>query len=81
MYIDHFKSVNDTWGHPVGDIIIKIVSDAIREVLRVGDTAYRFGGEEMVVLLSNGPTEEDLLNIGNRMRETVTRKVEEDFDG
>ncbi len=49
--IDHFKAVNDRFGHPEGDRVLYHVSEMIRSALRVSDQAYRFGGEEFAVLL------------------------------
>src|SRR3989338_7900063 len=49
--IDHFKSVNDTYGHDVGDMVLHKVAEIIQTSLRTGDTAARWGGEEMVVSL------------------------------
>lgn len=49
--IDHFKSVNDRYGHPAGDAVLKGVATVIRQQLRPSDTLARFGGEEFVVLL------------------------------
>ena len=51
--IDHFKCVNDTYGHLVGDNIIKSVAASIDSCIRDSDMVFRYGGEEFVVLLSN----------------------------
>jgi diguanylate cyclase (GGDEF)-like protein len=51
--LDHFKDVNDTYGHPVGDEVLIRVADRIRQNLRVGDTACRKGGDEFIVLVPN----------------------------
>ena len=48
--LDHFKSVNDDYGHAVGDTVLVTVADALRKVVRVNDIAARTGGEEILVL-------------------------------
>ncbi|MHA6493008.1 sensor domain-containing diguanylate cyclase [Pseudomonas borbori] len=49
--IDHFKKVNDTFGHPAGDKVIQVVAEVVREQIRDTDYAGRYGGEEFVILL------------------------------
>ncbi|MBN2094382.1 MAG: GGDEF domain-containing protein [Candidatus Zambryskibacteria bacterium] len=49
--IDHFKEVNDNFGHNTGDMVLKEVSDTIKKRVRMGDTVARWGGEEIVVSL------------------------------
>ena len=49
--IDHFKTVNDTFGHPTGDRVLVDLAGLLKRNLRRDDTAYRYGGEEMAVLL------------------------------
>lgn len=51
--IDHFKRVNDTFGHTVGDCVIKATAERTASCIRSTDILFRFGGEEFVVLLSN----------------------------
>ena len=65
--IDHFKVVNDTYGHLVGDKALRAVTDALRSQLRGYDRAGRFGGEEFVVLLPQA-REQDALNVAERLR-------------
>lgn len=48
--IDHFKRVNDTYGHDVGDEVLKSTSASVRQLLREGDAAIRWGGEEIMVI-------------------------------
>jgi diguanylate cyclase (GGDEF)-like protein len=65
--IDHFKAVNDVYGHLVGDVALKAVATALRGHLRGYDLAGRFGGEEFVVLLPR-TTEPDAMAIAERLR-------------
>ena len=53
--IDHFKSVNDQYGHPVGDRVIKNISRLLRQRLRGADVIGRYGGEEFAVALPDTP--------------------------
>ena len=49
--IDHFKHVNDTYGHPAGDLVLRAFADRLRAELRAGDIAGRWGGEEFLVIM------------------------------
>jgi len=51
--IDHFKSINDTYGHDAGDIVLKHLSSVIKQTLRKSDIIARWGGEEFIVFLQN----------------------------
>ncbi len=59
--LDHFKRVNDTYGHPVGDLVLKRFADVLRRQLRSIDIAGRWGGEEFVVLLPETPIDQATL--------------------
>ncbi len=65
--IDHFKRVNDTYGHLVGDRVLRAVADAIKGQSRDYDKVGRFGGEEFVLLLAQAD-EEDACRIAERLR-------------
>lgn len=53
MDIDHFKNVNDTYGHEAGDIVLKALADTVTAQSRQGDFVCRFGGEEFVLVMPN----------------------------
>jgi diguanylate cyclase (GGDEF)-like protein/PAS domain S-box-containing protein len=53
MDIDHFKNVNDTYGHEAGDIVLKTLADTVTTQSRQGDFVCRFGGEELVLVMPN----------------------------
>ena len=56
--LDHFKAVNDNWGHPVGDLALRAVAKAVAEELRGGDVIGRLGGEEFVIALAGNRTDQ-----------------------
>ena len=68
--IDHFKSVNDTYGHLAGDRVLRAVSEALTSHLRDYDRAGRFGGEEFVLLLAQ-TGESDACRIAERLRTNI----------
>jgi diguanylate cyclase (GGDEF)-like protein len=68
--IDHFKAVNDTYGHLIGDKVLRAVTDGLRGQLRSYDLAGRFGGEEFVILLPQA-READALSVAERLRTHV----------
>ncbi len=68
--LDHFKNVNDTHGHLVGDRVLREVADALGVELRGHDLLGRFGGEEFVAFLE-GPTAEQAVEISERLRHCI----------
>jgi diguanylate cyclase (GGDEF)-like protein len=69
--LDHFKSINDTWGHPAGDDMLEYVSHALRGATRPSDIVGRFGGEEFVVLLPEADASE-AEQAGERIRRMIS---------
>ena len=68
--LDHFKAINDGFGHLVGDEVLKAVVEKIKECIRQTDICFRYGGEEFVVLLNNANIANARL-ISERIRMTV----------
>jgi diguanylate cyclase (GGDEF)-like protein len=71
--LDHFKRVNDKLGHAAGDAVLQDVAYTMRAVLRAGDSIYRIGGEEILVVLP-GASEEDAVAIAERLRQAVRKR-------
>ncbi len=67
MDIDHFKQVNDAYGHPAGDQVLMHTAGLIRSNIRHGDLPFRYGGEEFAVLLK-GDSIEEAVRIAERVR-------------
>ena len=74
MDIDHFKKVNDRFGHQVGDLTLKNVADICLSILRKADIMCRFGGEEFLILLPE-TTKEEAVNAAERMCRAVAESV------
>jgi two-component system, cell cycle response regulator len=68
--IDHFKRINDTWGHPFGDLALREVGQALQEALRQEDVLCRYGGEEFAVILRE-TTVASACEAGERLRERL----------
>jgi len=68
--LDHFKKVNDTYGHQQGDVVLKSTSWVIKEQLRQYDSASRFGGEEFILLLPETSLDE-AVNVAERLRQAI----------
>ena len=65
--LDHFKAVNDTYGHHVGDELLRLVTERIKSVLRNEDKIARLGGDEFAVILDHLPSPEFAANIAQRI--------------
>jgi diguanylate cyclase (GGDEF)-like protein len=68
--IDHFKPINDTYGHPEGDKVLARVSSILRQSVRATDVTGRLGGEEFALLLINTPQDKAL-----RLAESIRKKI------
>jgi diguanylate cyclase (GGDEF)-like protein len=68
--VDHFKRINDRYGHPTGDDVLCRVAQAVQAQLRAGDTIARYGGEEFVILLPQSG-EQHALQIAERIRHCI----------
>jgi diguanylate cyclase (GGDEF)-like protein len=70
MDIDHFKHFNDTYGHQVGDLVLKEVANVLKASVRSPDIVARYGGEEMIILLRGTPLKNALI-VGEKIRKNV----------
>ena len=70
--IDHFKSINDTFGHPVGDQVLRMLGSVLRDSLRSTDLVGRYGGEEFCALLPQTDREKGL-EVAERLRADISR--------
>lgn len=70
--VDHFKRINDTFGHQAGDEVLTSIAKVLKECVRPGDFVGRLGGDEFVVIL-DGLTNETANSVGTRIRGTIER--------
>ncbi len=68
--LDHFKLINDTYGHQSGDVVLSEVAEIICSTVRQGDTVARVGGEEFAVIMP-GTTTDNALAVSERIREAI----------
>ena len=78
--IDHFKHVNDTYGHPTGDRVLKSLSGLLRQRLRISDSISRYGGEEFVAILPN-TNAKNAKNIMDAIREDFSAIKQQSEEG
>ncbi len=67
---DHFKAINDTYGHQTGDELIRIVAGLLKNTLRKGDKLYRLGGDEFVAIILNSPPD-SIFRIAQRCMQMI----------
>ncbi|MEW6170475.1 MAG: CHASE2 domain-containing protein [Candidatus Omnitrophota bacterium] len=70
--IDHFKNINDTYGHQAGDYILKEIANIFKSNCRITDIVARYGGEEIIILLREA-NKKDALNIAEKLRMLVEK--------
>ena len=70
--IDHFKNINDTYGHAMGDEVLKYLAEHMKKTTREQDICCRFGGEEFIILLPE-ITAQDAYMIAERLRKTLEK--------
>lgn len=68
--IDRFKNINDTYGHLVGDGVLRGLAQLLRDGIRDGDNAYRYGGEEFIILL-HAPSDKEACRTGLRLCKAI----------
>ncbi len=69
--VDTFKEFNDTYGHDVGDMVIRMVARTMQDALRTSDVLCRWGGDEFLIIVPNA-NEEQLLRLGDRLRSLIS---------
>jgi len=72
--LDYFKKINDTYGHGVGDEVLKRVADVIQNSIRNDDTLIRWGGEEFIILINTSKNSQ-LISISEHIRHSVSEIV------
>ena len=77
MDLDRFKQVNDTYGHPTGDVILFETAEILRQTVREIDMVGRYGGEEFIAILP-GAGEDDAVHFAERVRAAVAEHVYRD---
>ena len=77
--VDHFKRINDTWGHPAGDYVLRLLAERVADTVRTEDVLARYGGEEFAVLL-RGEREDRAVACAERCRRAV-EQTEFVFEG
>jgi diguanylate cyclase (GGDEF)-like protein len=78
--VDHFKSVNDHYGHTVGDLVLSEVARRLRGAIRAGDVLVRYGGEEFLAVLPRADAGR-AWEVGERMRQRICERAFEVGDG
>ncbi len=78
--LDAFKAYNDMYGHPSGDVLLKVIADLLNHAVRESDQAFRYGGDEIAVILPE-TTPEDAYMVAERVRLCVAKEMESRHSG
>lgn len=73
--LDHFKRINDTFGHAAGDLFLVGVTDRLQGCLREGDTFARMGGDEFTIILADVSSSEEVVMVAERVREALSDPI------
>lgn len=72
--LDGFKHINDKYGHPFGDLVLKEVSRVIKEMMKTSDIVARYGGDEIIIFLNNFTDHDKLHNRINAIRDEMSKR-------
>ncbi len=71
--LDYFKKINDEYGHPAGDEVLRVTGERLRAAVRPADAVGRYGGEEFIVVMTT-VRPEDVAVVAERIRESLSRE-------
>jgi diguanylate cyclase (GGDEF)-like protein len=73
--LDGFKQINDTYGHHIGDVVLKSIAKRLTEIIRETDTVTRFGGDEFILLATQSKNTNDIKNLAERILKIVQKPI------
>lgn len=73
--LDHFKHINDSFGHSIGDMLLQQVSSRLSEAVRKGDTVGRFGGDEFVIIMEDLKSIDDIAIVCKKILEAIAQPI------
>ncbi len=74
--IDHFKFINDQYGHDIGDLLLKNISQKLSDVLREDDLVSRMGGDEFAIILQDIPAKISVVNVAQKILKSIAQPLE-----